>query len=174
MDLNVKYVYLRALHWHLHHNIRTTNIFGAAVNNFAILLDVYSFLLVTAGRTRSTKTNVILLIFNKVGDCKAFLYHKSTDEVLEVTAGNRLNIKDRRDPGGRLVRSALEVDVGSGINRLLIAGPLLEERHARSAQLATVLHAVQRGRLGHLVERRRARQSRPRTDGSQSQPVRAR
>ncbi len=37
-----------------------------------------------------------------VGDCKAFLYTKKTNEVVDLTAGNRVNQKDPRDPGGRL------------------------------------------------------------------------
>eukprot|EP01120_Amphizonella_sp_Union-15-10_P005480 TRINITY_DN1630_c0_g1_i2.p1 TRINITY_DN1630_c0_g1~~TRINITY_DN1630_c0_g1_i2.p1 ORF type:complete len:390 (-),score=69.41 TRINITY_DN1630_c0_g1_i2:82-1251(-) len=37
-----------------------------------------------------------------VGDCKAFVYHRKADKVIDVTAGNRLHVKDKRDPGGRL------------------------------------------------------------------------
>ena len=66
--------------------------------------------------------------------------------MLEVTAGNRLNIKDRRDPGGRLVRADINKrHTSSDVDIAMIVGPLFEERHARSAQLATVLHSVQRG-----------------------------
>jgi serine/threonine protein phosphatase PrpC len=37
-----------------------------------------------------------------VGDCKAFLWSKSTHQVTDITAGNRLAISDPKDPGGRL------------------------------------------------------------------------
>jgi serine/threonine protein phosphatase PrpC len=42
------------------------------------------------------------ILVGNVGDCKAFLYSKEEDQVIEITAGNRLDIVDRRDPGGRL------------------------------------------------------------------------
>jgi hypothetical protein len=37
-----------------------------------------------------------------VGDCKAFHYDVAKNKVLDVTYGNRLNVTDARDPGGRL------------------------------------------------------------------------
>jgi len=37
-----------------------------------------------------------------VGDCKAFIAKKDTKEVMDVTCGNRNNVVDGRDPGGRL------------------------------------------------------------------------
>lgn len=37
-----------------------------------------------------------------VGDCKAFLYSKSTNQIHDITAGNRSNVTDASDPGGRL------------------------------------------------------------------------
>jgi hypothetical protein len=37
-----------------------------------------------------------------VGDCKAFLFSQKSQKVIDITAGNRLNQKDARDPGGRL------------------------------------------------------------------------
>ena len=37
-----------------------------------------------------------------VGDCKAFLWSKRTNDIIDVTAGNRIDQKDARDPGGRL------------------------------------------------------------------------
>jgi hypothetical protein len=37
-----------------------------------------------------------------VGDCKAFLISKKKKDIVDITAGNRINQKDARDPGGRL------------------------------------------------------------------------
>mmetsp|Transcript_18713 Transcript_18713/g.56105 ORF Transcript_18713/g.56105 Transcript_18713/m.56105 type:complete len:449 (-) Transcript_18713:127-1473(-) len=37
-----------------------------------------------------------------VGDCKGFYYSKAEKRVLDITAGNRFNINDATDPGGRL------------------------------------------------------------------------
>eukprot|EP01122_Echinamoeba_exundans_P009097 TRINITY_DN3138_c0_g1_i1.p1 TRINITY_DN3138_c0_g1~~TRINITY_DN3138_c0_g1_i1.p1 ORF type:complete len:1118 (+),score=161.61 TRINITY_DN3138_c0_g1_i1:1174-4527(+) len=37
-----------------------------------------------------------------VGDCKCFVYNKNTDTVSDLTMGNRSNLHDARDPGGRL------------------------------------------------------------------------
>jgi len=42
------------------------------------------------------------LLCASVGDCKAFLYQRKADKVIDITAGNRLHVKDKRDPGGRL------------------------------------------------------------------------
>jgi len=37
-----------------------------------------------------------------VGDCKAFHYSVKRDKVMDITLGNRINVTDVRDPGGRL------------------------------------------------------------------------
>mmetsp|Transcript_7514 Transcript_7514/g.10389 ORF Transcript_7514/g.10389 Transcript_7514/m.10389 type:complete len:377 (+) Transcript_7514:1049-2179(+) len=37
-----------------------------------------------------------------LGDCKAYRWNATTKEISDVTAGNRINITDARDPGGRL------------------------------------------------------------------------
>jgi len=37
-----------------------------------------------------------------VGDCKAFHWNHKTREVNDITSGNRSNLSDTRDPGGRL------------------------------------------------------------------------
>jgi serine/threonine protein phosphatase PrpC len=37
-----------------------------------------------------------------VGDCKAFIASQKTRQVIDVTSGNRNNVSDGRDPGGRL------------------------------------------------------------------------
>lgn len=37
-----------------------------------------------------------------IGDCKCFKYSTETKECIDITAGNRMNIVDPRDPGGRL------------------------------------------------------------------------
>jgi len=37
-----------------------------------------------------------------IGDCKCFRYSAETQECTDITAGNRMNIVDPRDPGGRL------------------------------------------------------------------------
>lgn len=42
------------------------------------------------------------LLCASVGDCKAFIACNSRKEVIDVTAGNRNNVVDGRDPGGRL------------------------------------------------------------------------
>lgn len=42
------------------------------------------------------------LLCASVGDCKAFICSRTTKEVVDVTAGNRDNVVDGRDPGGRL------------------------------------------------------------------------
>jgi len=42
------------------------------------------------------------ILCGSVGDCKAFLVNKKTQAVLDITSGNRDNVKDSRDPGGRL------------------------------------------------------------------------
>lgn len=42
------------------------------------------------------------LLCASVGDCKAFIAQQRTREVIDVTTGNRNNVVDGRDPGGRL------------------------------------------------------------------------
>lgn len=42
------------------------------------------------------------LLCGSVGDCKAFHINMKTREILDITSGNRDNVKDSRDPGGRL------------------------------------------------------------------------
>eukprot|EP00026_Physarum_polycephalum_P008687 Phypoly_transcript_08783.p1 GENE.Phypoly_transcript_08783~~Phypoly_transcript_08783.p1 ORF type:complete len:354 (+),score=61.95 Phypoly_transcript_08783:206-1267(+) len=42
------------------------------------------------------------LLCVSVGDCKAFIAKRNTKEVIDVTSGNRNNVMDGRDPGGRL------------------------------------------------------------------------
>jgi len=42
------------------------------------------------------------LLCGSVGDCKAFLVNKTTRTVTDITLGNRNNVVDTRDPGGRL------------------------------------------------------------------------
>jgi len=42
------------------------------------------------------------LLCASVGDCKAFIAQHDTREVIDVTSGNRNNVVDGRDPGGRL------------------------------------------------------------------------
>jgi len=42
------------------------------------------------------------LLCGSVGDCKAFHINMKTREILDITQGNRDNVKDSRDPGGRL------------------------------------------------------------------------
>lgn len=42
------------------------------------------------------------LLCGSVGDCKAFHVNMKTREILDITSGNRDNVKDSRDPGGRL------------------------------------------------------------------------
>jgi len=42
------------------------------------------------------------LLCGSVGDCKAFLVNKKNRSVIDITSGNRDNVKDSRDPGGRL------------------------------------------------------------------------
>lgn len=37
-----------------------------------------------------------------VGDCKCFVYNRMTETVSDLTMGNRSNLHDARDPGGRL------------------------------------------------------------------------
>uniref|UniRef100_A0A6B2KYC2 PPM-type phosphatase domain-containing protein n=1 Tax=Arcella intermedia TaxID=1963864 RepID=A0A6B2KYC2_9EUKA len=37
-----------------------------------------------------------------VGDCKAYHYNSRVSKVTEVTVGNRVNLNDAKDPGGRL------------------------------------------------------------------------
>jgi len=41
-------------------------------------------------------------IFVSIGDCKCFHYEASKDVIIDITAGNRQNVYDARDPGGRL------------------------------------------------------------------------
>lgn len=42
------------------------------------------------------------LVAASVGDCKAFVYMTGADRCVDVTLGNRRNLRDARDPGGRL------------------------------------------------------------------------
>lgn len=42
------------------------------------------------------------LVTASVGDCKAFVYMQDADRCVDVTLGNRRNLRDARDPGGRL------------------------------------------------------------------------
>jgi len=42
------------------------------------------------------------LLCASVGDCKAFIAKRVNKEVIDVTSGNRNNVVDGRDPGGRL------------------------------------------------------------------------
>jgi len=41
-------------------------------------------------------------IFISIGDCKCFHYESNKDCITDITAGNRQNVYDARDPGGRL------------------------------------------------------------------------
>jgi serine/threonine protein phosphatase PrpC len=41
-------------------------------------------------------------VFISIGDCKCFKFDKNTQTCEDVTIGNRMNITDARDPGGRL------------------------------------------------------------------------
>jgi serine/threonine protein phosphatase PrpC len=41
-------------------------------------------------------------VFAAVGDCKAFLFSRASRRVTDLTAGNRTNVLDARDCGGRL------------------------------------------------------------------------
>jgi len=41
-------------------------------------------------------------VFITIGDCKCFKYDIATETCSDITAGNRMNITDARDPGGRL------------------------------------------------------------------------
>lgn len=40
--------------------------------------------------------------FVSVGDCKAFRYDARAKKCTDITVGNRNNLSDPRDPGGRL------------------------------------------------------------------------
>lgn len=42
------------------------------------------------------------LVAASVGDCKALVYMQGADRCVDVTLGNRRNLRDARDPGGRL------------------------------------------------------------------------
>jgi len=42
------------------------------------------------------------LIVVSVGDCKCFVWHRDTGLCVDVTEGNRRNLRDARDCGGRL------------------------------------------------------------------------
>jgi hypothetical protein len=42
------------------------------------------------------------LVCVSVGDCKAFVWNEKYERCVDVTAGNRRNLRDARDPGGRL------------------------------------------------------------------------
>jgi len=37
-----------------------------------------------------------------IGDCKAFRYSRREEKVIEISRGNRIDVKDATDPGGRL------------------------------------------------------------------------
>jgi len=43
-----------------------------------------------------------MFVFISIGDCKAFKYDPRTKQCTDLTAGNRNNLSDPRDPGGRL------------------------------------------------------------------------
>jgi serine/threonine protein phosphatase PrpC len=43
-----------------------------------------------------------VFVFVSVGDCKAYLWSKKLGKAVDLTQGNRQNISDVRDPGGRL------------------------------------------------------------------------
>eukprot|EP01089_Gocevia_fonbrunei_P000235 TRINITY_DN1023_c0_g2_i2.p1 TRINITY_DN1023_c0_g2~~TRINITY_DN1023_c0_g2_i2.p1 ORF type:complete len:498 (+),score=74.96 TRINITY_DN1023_c0_g2_i2:373-1866(+) len=43
-----------------------------------------------------------IFICASVGDCKAFHYSVHTKQITDITAGNRTNLVDPKDPGGRL------------------------------------------------------------------------
>ena len=49
----------------------------------------------------SDKKKYVCLVAT-VGDCKAFVYSPRTNNVFEITSGNRINICDAKDCGGRL------------------------------------------------------------------------
>lgn len=40
-------------------------------------------------------------LFIPLGDCKAFKWTSSTGKVVDITEGNRVDVTDVRDPGGR-------------------------------------------------------------------------
>eukprot|EP01122_Echinamoeba_exundans_P014658 TRINITY_DN6681_c0_g2_i1.p1 TRINITY_DN6681_c0_g2~~TRINITY_DN6681_c0_g2_i1.p1 ORF type:complete len:1283 (+),score=254.92 TRINITY_DN6681_c0_g2_i1:130-3978(+) len=42
------------------------------------------------------------VVLTNVGDCKAYIWNAETKSVIDLTAGNRQNIRDPKDPGGRL------------------------------------------------------------------------
>lgn len=61
-----------------------------------------------------------------VGDCKAFLFHAATNTLTEITAGNRGNITDARDCGGRLGPADPEGGTPD-LRNLMLYNTLLEE-----------------------------------------------
>lgn len=58
-------------------------------------------LLLEIEQTKATDPKWGLLCGN-VGDCKAFLINGKARTVTDITSGNRDNVKDSKDPGGRL------------------------------------------------------------------------
>lgn len=42
------------------------------------------------------------VVFANVGDCKAYIWNAETKAVVDLTSGNRTNLRDPKDPGGRL------------------------------------------------------------------------
>jgi len=48
------------------------------------------------------KRTSCVFVLASVGDCKAYHWSKKQTKLIDVTAGNRMNINDIKDPGGRL------------------------------------------------------------------------
>jgi len=59
-------------------------------------------LVVELERDKDSTLPAWAFVFITIGDCKCFKYDVNTETCVDVTAGNRMNITDARDPGGRL------------------------------------------------------------------------
>jgi len=103
-------------------------------------------------------------VFASVGDCKAFRYNARDRKVTDLTPGNRLDLTDPRDPGGRLgklsslsltsIMLSLSSHIASNFSSFMISycPRTMEEARgpSRSAQSRPLLCWVERGRLGPL------------------------
>eukprot|EP00026_Physarum_polycephalum_P005905 Phypoly_transcript_05944.p1 GENE.Phypoly_transcript_05944~~Phypoly_transcript_05944.p1 ORF type:complete len:576 (+),score=97.47 Phypoly_transcript_05944:116-1843(+) len=56
----------------------------------------------TTEPTAPTPTNKWVFVCVSLGDCKAFHYSQRLQQFTDITEGNRQNLTDARDPGGRL------------------------------------------------------------------------
>ncbi len=81
-----------------------------------------------------------------IGDCRAYHWSRQTTRIREITEGNRTNLTDSKDPGGRLGPYIYQVRNYYSLHnyiRGLISGFFAFSGSTRSSQHETVLYWLQ-------------------------------